>query len=144
MRKNLLLIVAALASLISAAFGVHAWLAARSAGAPPTKPFFLLCLFPILSVVAFTVYRRLPRTGLAASWILFSGTYTVGFLANLASSVQGPWTPADSLRVAGQTAIAVKPLWTLAVTAICLLLDYTAPATADPSITPPIDSESDR
>jgi hypothetical protein len=143
-RKNFNLVIAGLASVISAVLGMHAWLVARHAGIPPTKPFFLVCLFPVLSVIAFTVYRRLPRTGLIAAWFLLSGTYIVAFLANLANTAKGPWTPADSLRVAGRTAMATRPLWTLAVTAVCLLLDYATPVPLEPSIAPEIDLDSDQ
>jgi len=142
MRKILLRTIAGLASLASSAWGAFAW-ARGDAGQPHSPLFLFACLFPVLSIVAFTVFLRWPLPGLAFAWLLMSAGFGTTFLLNLVKCAGGACTQPNAVKVAGETLMSAPHLWLLAVAAICLLLHYTSPASQGaPNFPTPPDRQS--
>lgn len=119
--------IAGLASGYGSGFGIAAW---RAAGGVRTHSILyeFFCAFPALSLIAFLVYFVLPRVGVAAAWLLLTGGFITAYLVRLQVCVQHACTTQDSLRAGWDTLTHARDVWVLAVAAVCLLLDYTAPA----------------
>jgi uncharacterized RDD family membrane protein YckC len=124
-RKIVLLTVAGLASAACSAWGVFAWIwigGLKSHSATGS----LMCILPALSLVAFALYFISPRSGLAAAWLLASGTYICLFLVNLQDCRQDGCNLTSVLQLAWDLLTRFRFLWVTLITPVCLLLDYTA------------------
>lgn len=85
----------------------------------------LVCLFPLLSIVAFWLYFVGPRAGVIAAWLVLTGTYVCLFLGSAQECAHTTCTAADSLRIAWDTLAGNRLLWLLAFVALVLMLDFT-------------------
>ncbi len=135
-RKIVLLTVAGLASAYGSWFGVASWVRVGEQHTPPVLMLFY-CLFPALSLVIFLSYFSAPRVGVVLAWLSLTGSFVASYLVRLMDCVRHTCTTADSLRVGWGTLTEARHLWVLSVAAFCLLLDYTAPASAAPVVRDP-------
>jgi hypothetical protein len=126
-RRIILLTVAGVASAVGSAMGCVAW-RATGAGASPGILLRLFCIFPALGFVAFCLYFLRPRFALVAAFLLLTGSFVSAYFVNLAPCLTRACSTADSVRMGLQTVTHGRPLWALALAAVCLLLDYTTPA----------------
>jgi hypothetical protein len=129
-----MLAVTGLVSLFCSGWGFVAWEWGAEARSH-TVLALLFCLFPLLSIVAFWLYFLAPHVGVAASWIVLTGTYIALYLLHLQGCARGPCTAADSVRIAWYTLAGNRLLWLLAFVALSLMLDFTrAAARPNPAI----------
>jgi hypothetical protein len=138
-RKIVLLTVAGLASAYGSWFGVASWMRAGTGHGQPVLMLFY-CLFPALSLVIFLSYFTVPRVGLVMAWLSLTGSFVATYLVRLMDCVRHACITADSLRVGWETLTEGRHLWALSVAAICLLLEYTAPASGAPAARDPDES----
>lgn len=85
----------------------------------------LVCLFPLLSIVAFWLYFVVPRLGVMATWLVLTATYVCLWLVNAQACARAACTTSDSLRIAWDTLAGNRILWLLAFVALVLMLDFT-------------------
>lgn len=85
----------------------------------------LFCLFPVLSIVAFWLYFLSPRVGVAAAWLVMTGTFGSLYLTNLRECARFGCPPAHAVQIAWDTLAGTRLLWLLAFVALVLMLDFT-------------------
>jgi hypothetical protein len=123
-RRFLLLAAAGVVSLFCSGWGFFAWVWG-GAGRSHAALAMLVCLFPLLSVVAFWLYFVVPRAGVIAAWLMLTGTYVCLWLRSAQECARATCTASDSLRIAWDTLAANRLLWLLAFVALVLMLDFT-------------------
>jgi hypothetical protein len=131
-RRIVLLTVAGVASAVASALGCVAWYA-TGAGTSSGLLLKLFCLFPALGFVAFCLYRVWPRVALIASFLLLTGSFVTAYFVNLSPCLTRACSTADSVRMGWQTLAHGRMLWALAIAAVCLLMDHTAPVPPAPA-----------
>lgn len=129
-----MLAVAGVASLFNSICGVMMWVVLR-AWAPIAHPVAsqLSCAFIAISIGAYLLYRVRPVAGLALTWIILSGSYLSLYFGFFSECFTRTCTTTTSVRIAWSIVTRNPAIWTmLLVPAVCLLLDYSAPAPIEP------------
>lgn len=143
MRRFLFLATAGLVSLFCTGWGFFAW-QWGGGGRSHAVLDLLVCLFPLLSIVAFWLYFVAPRAGVVAAWLVLSGSYVCLYLSGAQQCAHAACTATDSLRIAWDTLAGHRLLWLLAFAAFVLMLDFTgARQSAPPGIPPHADDATD-
>jgi hypothetical protein len=123
-----LLTVAGAASAWASWFGVSAWRATGGASANHSSLFAAFCVFPALGLFVFLGYFVMPRISLVMAWLILTGSYMTAYLVPLEACARHACSTQDSLRIGWETLTGAHQVWMLAVVALCLLFEYTAPA----------------
>jgi hypothetical protein len=142
-RRIILLTVAGVASAYCTLHGFVYVYAEWNLGLAPRSVVTLSCIFPILSLVVFGLYFLRPRLGLVVSMLLLTCSFLVAYLIRLRICLQLPCSIADSIRMGWQTLVLREELWAQALSAACLLFDYTAPTPHATLAVPPEGSDQD-
>jgi hypothetical protein len=141
-RRIVLLTVAGVASATASAMGCVVW-HATGAGSSPVLLLKLFCIFPALGLVAFCLYFAQPRFALITAFLLLTGSFLTAYFVNLSPCLKRACSTTDSVRMGWQTLAHGRTLWALAIAAVCLLMDHTAPAPHAASALAPEDSDHD-
>lgn len=122
---------AGLVSLFCSGWGIVAWMW-TGAGKSHSVLTMLFCLFPVLSIVSFWLYFLAPRVGVAAAWLVLTGTYGSLYLMNLRDCARAGCPPSRSLSLAWDLLAGNRLLWFLAFVALLLMLDFTGHTAGSP------------